>query len=478
VDTGSWQGELAGRRLLVSGFGKWGGGAYDLTSGVAEALDDLPTSGLAVGGGRLWRVLRAPGEHTSVGELLSYDERGVRSYQRLDAVRDPHDVLWHDGAPHVASSWDDTVWRVEGDRAVPVWRAGSPAPDAWHVNALATGRRGSLLACAFGTTDRHKGWKADEQPGTGILLDLRAGRAVLSGLVRPHSPRPLGDGWLVCESSLGWLTEFDARGYPRRRVEVGRFTRGLAVLGRWALVGGNAHRSREDDRGEVAVVDLATMTVVDRLPLPCTEAYDIVAVPAPLAGGLATGFGANPSRAVDQHRAAIRAAECRSAPPPARVQLATPRVAAALARAGDALHPDDAEACGVRSAGATVARMPAGSAGMLRVEVVNGAPVALATVPPRPVRVAVRWLRRTAAGTSDEEVTTVLVNQPVPLPHVVPPGGRVLVDVPVEAPAEPGAYELRVALRQPGPGWFGAGLHAEVAVTPPERPERPPPPRG
>ena len=51
-----WRTALGDARVLVSGFGKWGGGAYDLTSGSPEALDDLPTSGLAAGGGRLWRL--------------------------------------------------------------------------------------------------------------------------------------------------------------------------------------------------------------------------------------------------------------------------------------------------------------------------------------------------------------------------------------------------------------------------------------
>ena len=53
-----------------------------------------------------------------------------------------------------------------------------------------------------------------------------------------------------------------------------------------------------------------------------------------------------------------------------------------------------------------------------------------------------------------------------PLPRVVPPGARTEADVLVEAPAEPGRYEVRVALRQPGAGWFGARVQAEVEVKP------------
>jgi hypothetical protein len=155
----SWRRALGGQRLLVSGFGKWGGGVYDLTDGRPVALDDLPTSGLAIGGDRLWRALRAPGEQTASCELLAYDVRGVRSYQRLDVVRDPHDLCWHEGALHVASSWDGIVWRVdEGGAPEPVWRGGT-VPDSWHVNSLVV-VDGRLHVCALGRFDRHKAWKA------------------------------------------------------------------------------------------------------------------------------------------------------------------------------------------------------------------------------------------------------------------------------------------------------------------------------
>ena len=50
-----WRDLLAGAHVLVSGFGKWGGGLYDLSADTPDALDDLPSSGLCVGGGRLWR---------------------------------------------------------------------------------------------------------------------------------------------------------------------------------------------------------------------------------------------------------------------------------------------------------------------------------------------------------------------------------------------------------------------------------------
>jgi len=453
ADGGGWRAALGDARVLVSGFGKWGGGLYDLTGGTPVALDDLATSGIAVGGGRLWRVLRAPGEQTSTCELLSYDARGVRSYQRLDAVRDPHDVVWFDGAPHVSSSWDDAVWRVEGTGdPVLVWQ-GSTVPDGWHVNSLVV-VDGTLHVCAFGRFGRHRDWKADDHEGAGFVIDLDTGRDVLTGLAHPHTPRRRGDRWYVCESTKGALTELDATGAVRRRAVVRRFTRGLAFAGPYALVGGNAHRTEEDDRGEVAVVDLRRFAVVERIPMPCLEVYDIAVVSPAVVRGAATGFGANASRAVDQHRVPERPPDRRPTPADAEVRMIAPRAAAALAAAGRPLDPDVAQACGVRGALAT--RAEAGATLTVTVEIVNRSGGPLATVVPRPIKVGARWAPLDGGDT--------IANPLVPLPRVLPDRSATPVDVLLEVPAEPGAYEVRSALRQPGRGWFGVRLQAEVEV--------------
>jgi len=451
-----WRAALGEARVLVSGFGKWGGGLYDVTGGVPEALDDLPSSGLALGGGRLWRLLRSPGEQTSSCELLAYDARGVRSYLRLDAIRDPHDVVWFDGAPHVSASWDDAVWRVDpgADEPRMVWQ-GSPVPDAWHVNSLVV-VDGALHVCAFGRGDRHKLWKTDAGRPTGFVHDLRAGRDVLTGLAHPHTPRRRGDRWFVCESTTGSLTELDTHGEVVRRAAVRRFTRGLTFVGRWALVGGNAHREHDDDRAEVVVVDLGSFAVVERIPMPCLEVYDILVVPPAVVGGAAAGFGANAARAVEQHRSPDRPPDRRPAPPETGVRLVTERTAATLAAAGTPLDAVRARALAVR--GTLPARLVAGEVTHVPVEVVNRSDAPLASVLPRPVKVGARW-RRTRGHDAE-----FIPNPLVPLPRVLPPGMRTPLDVPLEVPPEPGTYEVRIALRQPGLGWLGVRLQGEVVV--------------
>jgi hypothetical protein len=455
-----WRAALGDARVLVSGFGKWGGGLYDVTGAAPVALDDLPSSGLALGGGRLWRLLRGPGEQTSSCELLAYDARGVRSYQRFDDIRDPHDVVWFDGAPHVSASWDDAVWRVDpgADEPRRVWQ-GSQVPDSWHVNSLVV-VDGALHVCAFGRGDRHKGWKADESEPTGFVHDLRAGRDVLTGLAHPHTPRRRGDRWFVCESTTGSLTELDPHGEVVRRAAIRRFTRGLTFVDRWALVGGNAHREHDEDRAEVVVVDVAAFDVVERIPMPCLEVYDILLVPPAVVRGAAAGFGANASRAVEQHRSAERPTDRRPTPAEAGVRLVPERTAATLAAAGQPLDTARTRAYAVR--GALPALAVAGEVTHVTVEVVNRSDAPLASVLPRPVKLGARWRLTTGdpAATTDETTSNPLV----PLPRVLPPGMRMPVDVPLEVPPEPGTYEVRVALRQPGLGWLGVRLQGEVVV--------------
>jgi hypothetical protein len=60
-----------------------------------------------------------------------------------------------------------------------------------------------------------------------------------------------------------------------------------------------------------------------------------------------------------------------------------------------------------------------------------------------------------------------VTNPLVPLPRVLPDMAATTVEVPLEVPDAPGRYEVRIALRQPGVGWFGVRLQAEVEVVPP-----------
>jgi len=208
--------------------------------------------------------------------------------------------------------------------------------------------------------------------------------------------------------------------------------------------------------------------------MPCLEVYDIVAVPADLARGLATGFGANPARAVEQHRGTLREAAQRPTPEAARVRLVPPRIARTLARAGQPLDRHDARA--LRVTGSLPDRMAAAEVRTITVTVENRSTVAVATVVPKTIRVGARWVPLDA---SPDETDLKLIHKKAlallaPLPRLLHPGDDAATEVVLEAPAAPGRYQVRVALHQPGRGWFGRRLQHEVTVADAE----PAPPAG
>jgi hypothetical protein len=236
----------------------------------------------------------------------------------------------------------------------------------------------------------------------------------------------------------------------------------------------------------MAVVDLRSFEVVDQVALPCLEIYDILATPFGLARGLALGFGANPARAVEQHRGSERDAPRSSAPDEARLQLVTPRTATTLAAAGQPLDRRAGRRCEVRAVGdlPPATTMAAGELRRLPVTVENRSAVALATVPPHPVRVGIRWLRLdepaadnpSAEGAASGDASPSPTPRRAPrspmaaLPRLLHPGDQVELEVLMEAPDQPGRYEARVALHQKGSGWFGRRLRFAVSVLAADRP--------
>lgn len=64
---------------------------------------------MAIGAGRLFRLLRSLVDDDSAGELLVYDDADVLGYHRLDRVRDAHGAVWTGGALAVASAGANEV---------------------------------------------------------------------------------------------------------------------------------------------------------------------------------------------------------------------------------------------------------------------------------------------------------------------------------------------------------------------------------
>lgn len=124
---------------------------------------------------------------------------------------------------------------------VPVWRpswisAYSPE-DRCHLNGLTLVDGKPKYVTALAQTDTAHGWR--ELKGTsGVIIDVATDRVITTGLAMPHSPRwHQGKLW-VLESGKGTLATVDLEsGSVTTIATLPGFTRGLAFIGKYALVG-------------------------------------------------------------------------------------------------------------------------------------------------------------------------------------------------------------------------------------------------
>ena len=449
--------------LLATGFGDddTGGGLYALEPGGFQAVDRLSSTGLWSDGERLIRLLRAPDPGASVGEILVYDHRGVAAYLRVDELRDPHDVLVEGGRLVAASPLrNELLWIGFDGRIERTWRAPGEG-DAWHLNGLLL-HDGRLLVSAFGRHLSHRAWQADLAQRSGFVFDAATGENVLRGLVCPHTPRFLDGRWTICNSGLRELLQLDEAGSPVRRVALEGWTRGLAAGADVLYVGESADRADGPAaRASVAAVDRRTFRVLERWTLPCREVYDLVLVPPALTEGARTGFRTNADRVAEGAQHALFDA---AGVEPAR-----------LWATGDALP---AEACRVRLEADPPAELRPGELRELACTVENRGSAILVSAPPHPVHVSYRWFPLETAGGASGAGQAILPQGAASgaldglrtrLPAALPPHGRCRVRVPLLAPEEPGAWELRLTAVQEQVAWFddldpASGLRRRVDV--------------
>jgi uncharacterized protein (TIGR03032 family) len=123
---------------------------------------------------------------------------------------------------------------------------------------------------ALAETDTPQGWRPNKVQ-SGCLIDVASGQTVARGFAMPHSPRVHGGRVWMLHSGAGQLVLIDvARGTAQTVTELPGYTRGLAMVDRFAFVGLSkiretstfggmpiAERRRELKCG-VGVVDLST----------------------------------------------------------------------------------------------------------------------------------------------------------------------------------------------------------------------------
>lgn len=218
---------------------------------------------------------------------------------------DIHDIgVDGDGQPVFANTLYSCLARPEADGGFrPLWRppfvSELKAEDRCHLNGLAMGDDGQpAYVTAVGRADVIEGWR-EHRLGGGLVIDVPSGETVCAGLSMPHSPR-LHDGrlWLL-NSGTGELGTVDR--------DSGRFepvcfcpgyARGLAFLGKWAVIGLSRPRRGNSTfaglplderltakgvgpRCGLAMVDTTTGTLAHMLTIHHTidELYDVAVLP-------------------------------------------------------------------------------------------------------------------------------------------------------------------------------------------------------
>ncbi len=179
---------------------------------------------------------------------------------------------------------------------VPVWRppwvTALAAEDRCHLNGLALVDGRPRYVTALAQTDTRQGWR-ELKGSAGVIVEVPNGRIVAEGLAMPHSPRWHRNRLWVLESGRGTLATVDPEsGRVETVATLPGFTRGLAFIGRYALVG--LSQVRETVFSElpitqgaserwcgVAVVDTETGAIVGamRFSAAVQEIFDVAVLP-------------------------------------------------------------------------------------------------------------------------------------------------------------------------------------------------------
>lgn len=121
--------------------------------------------------------------------------------------------------------------------------------DRCHLNGLAMDGDRAAYVSAVSRSDVADGWRERRRDG-GVVLDVASGEAVATGLSMPHSPR-LYDGRLwILNSGHGELSTIDPKTGDITSVAFcPGYARGLAFVGRYAIVGLSRPRKNQTFEG-------------------------------------------------------------------------------------------------------------------------------------------------------------------------------------------------------------------------------------
>ncbi|MFN9096266.1 MAG: TIGR03032 family protein [Alphaproteobacteria bacterium] len=274
-----------------------------------EQCQGLWTNGTEIwvsGKTMLWRFVNAvpAGMMTQRGA----DRLFIPREGRVTGALDIHDIglgIFGDmatpGPIFVATQYN--CFATVSDRAAfrPLWRppfvSALVPEDRCHLNGLAMDGGVPAYVTAVSASDVQDGWRDRRRDG-GVVVHVESGEIVARGLSMPHSPR-LHEGRLwVLNSGTGELGVVDpADGRFEAVAFLPGYARGLALMGRYAVVGLSRPRRNQTFEGlaleealktrdaaprcGLVVVDIETGQTVQWLRFEHTidELYDVALLP-------------------------------------------------------------------------------------------------------------------------------------------------------------------------------------------------------
>jgi uncharacterized protein (TIGR03032 family) len=223
----------------------------------------------------LWRFRNdlAPGARTEKGA----DRRFVPREGRATGAIDIHDIaIGNIGDGQMGPLFVNTAFNclaTISDVASfrPIWRPPFISALVWedrcHLNGLAMDGVRPAFVSAVSRSDVADGWRDRRRDG-GVIVDVASGEVVASGFSMPHSPR-LYDGRLwILDSGTGRFGTIDRDSGAFTEVAFcPGYARGLAFVGRYAVIGLSRPRRNQTFEGLALDERLAAKDAVARCGL-------------------------------------------------------------------------------------------------------------------------------------------------------------------------------------------------------------------
>ena len=265
------------KSLLVScvgayaGCGNGTGGFVCIHNDKTVVIDELDCTGLYKYNDTVYRFVRA------LNKVVGYNTQGIKYTVSLLEVKDGHDLLIKDDQIICVSTGTNEIhWYDCLGNLVKKWKADGEG-DAWHLNSISISDD-NLYVSAFGEFKEHRGWTNNKSKGQGFVLNLESGKKVLENLSSPHHPKYVNGNLLVCNSLADSLILENSSG-KIDEICLDGFTRGLAYDDSYLYVGESQNRKiQEKSHSSIAIIELKTLQVIDRVKVPFAEIYEILLI--------------------------------------------------------------------------------------------------------------------------------------------------------------------------------------------------------